>query len=440
MRKRSNDERGQSMVIIVLAMVGLIAFLALVIDGGMVFAERRQMQNAADAATLAGTRKLYYHYGSHSAAAEQEIYNAVVQYALANGVADPTTDMEAWFINDSQAHTGIALPGNGGIPADALGVEVTASASFDSFFARVIGQDELGASALAASILIESPCTGPYALYAESPGCPGGNELQWSGSIAVINGSVHSNGEIHDQSATDMCGSAEYCSGSEPSNITYTCGGGQSVQLSSDLCRPRGTLVDIDDFAPGGDFADDAMGDHSATCNTEGEEAYPEDDDDQTDCYHYINGNFIANKAEDVVDGLYYVTGRVKLSGGALKDVDRTITIVALDKIDISSENMNIIAYSDVNETPPGDYVLISWAGEPGSCNTNAIKVSSSDTDWEGIMYAPYGGVDVSGSGNTTWSGAIWGYTVKVGGSLLIVGWDESMCTAGISHDIFLIR
>jgi hypothetical protein len=47
-------ERGQVLVIIALALVGLLAFTALAIDGGMVYSDRRHAQNAADAAALAG--------------------------------------------------------------------------------------------------------------------------------------------------------------------------------------------------------------------------------------------------------------------------------------------------------------------------------------------------------------------------------------------------
>jgi hypothetical protein len=48
------SERGQAIVLLVLAMIGLLAFTALVIDGGMAFSERRNAQNAADAAALSG--------------------------------------------------------------------------------------------------------------------------------------------------------------------------------------------------------------------------------------------------------------------------------------------------------------------------------------------------------------------------------------------------
>ncbi len=47
------SEKGQALVIIALAAVGLFAFTALAIDGSRVFSDRRHAQNAADTAVLA---------------------------------------------------------------------------------------------------------------------------------------------------------------------------------------------------------------------------------------------------------------------------------------------------------------------------------------------------------------------------------------------------
>ncbi len=53
-KMKEKRERGQVLVIIAIAMVGLAGFTALVVDGGMVYADRRHDQSTADAASLAG--------------------------------------------------------------------------------------------------------------------------------------------------------------------------------------------------------------------------------------------------------------------------------------------------------------------------------------------------------------------------------------------------
>ncbi|GAB4579123.1 MAG: hypothetical protein Fur0022_18610 [Anaerolineales bacterium] len=53
-QSQNSSESGQVLVILVLVIVGLLAFTALAIDGGLIFADRRGAQNAADASVLAG--------------------------------------------------------------------------------------------------------------------------------------------------------------------------------------------------------------------------------------------------------------------------------------------------------------------------------------------------------------------------------------------------
>lgn len=48
------QERGQALALLALALVGMLGFSALALDGGMLYTERRRAQNAADNAVLAG--------------------------------------------------------------------------------------------------------------------------------------------------------------------------------------------------------------------------------------------------------------------------------------------------------------------------------------------------------------------------------------------------
>jgi Flp pilus assembly protein TadG len=55
--KHLNSEKGQAIVYLAVGLVVFLGFVALAIDGGMVLADRRNSQNAADAAALAGAGK-----------------------------------------------------------------------------------------------------------------------------------------------------------------------------------------------------------------------------------------------------------------------------------------------------------------------------------------------------------------------------------------------
>ena len=117
LRRIVSEERGQALIIMALAMVVLVGFLALAIDGGNAYAQRRLMQNAADAAALAGVRALALGENAEAAATE---------YAVDRNGADSAEVI---------IETG-----------DGQTVTVVARKSFPTFFASVLGWFTLSTS------------------------------------------------------------------------------------------------------------------------------------------------------------------------------------------------------------------------------------------------------------------------------------------------------
>ena len=113
-------ERGQALVLFALFLLVLMGMVALAADGGYAFAQRRRMQYAADAAAMAGARALAL-YNNTTA-----VENAVKKYALDNGA-----DTYSWELVDG--HT----------------VRVQVSRTFSTFFAGVVGIDQMTATAVA---------------------------------------------------------------------------------------------------------------------------------------------------------------------------------------------------------------------------------------------------------------------------------------------------
>ncbi len=128
-------ERGQTLVVVAVMIVLLVAFLGLVIDGGNVYAQRRQMQNAADAAALAGARDWARSKGTDEASARTKIREYAVDR---NGAQDC-----------SASFTGTH-------------VTVTVTKPVDTYFARVIGITSIpvGARARAGVYKVERPACG----------------------------------------------------------------------------------------------------------------------------------------------------------------------------------------------------------------------------------------------------------------------------------------
>src|SRR5688572_2138263 len=148
-----------------LMMTVLLGFLALVADTGHAYAQRRFVQNGADAAALAAVRVLANNLDSGTA--DATTVAVLNQYLSANNDASFVAgaglgaDEGAWYVTPNG--TRIAAVGSGvGVAAAGFnqlpqiggqyvgGVEIVASKEFDTFFAGVLGFEQMtvGASAL----------------------------------------------------------------------------------------------------------------------------------------------------------------------------------------------------------------------------------------------------------------------------------------------------
>ena len=145
---RGND--GQTLVIFALALAGLLAMVALIIDGGNAFAQQRRTQNGADAAAEAGAvelaRRLVGLPGTE-ADWDGRVLAAVNATATANGltvVGTPEyTDVDGAVLGP--VGTGVIWDGT-------QGVRAAGSRQFSTYIAGVIGLSQLTASANATAV------------------------------------------------------------------------------------------------------------------------------------------------------------------------------------------------------------------------------------------------------------------------------------------------
>lgn len=127
-------EEGQSLVLIALLMVAILAFLGLLIDGGRAYSARRIAQNAADAAAFAGARALTVRL-DNSATSDSAINQTASTYAMANGAVSPSNIQANYVYADGAVGP---LIGSGSVPSTATGVRVIVTLSFQPFFMTVI--------------------------------------------------------------------------------------------------------------------------------------------------------------------------------------------------------------------------------------------------------------------------------------------------------------
>ncbi|MDQ3007051.1 MAG: pilus assembly protein TadG-related protein, partial [Chloroflexota bacterium] len=111
------SEKGQALVLIAFAAVGLFAFTALSVDGGRVFSDRRHAQNAADTAALAAALAKLRAPLTPPTAADLAAVNAGLDRAASNGYAnDADSTVEVVFCSDPAI---TQLCSDGGMPEDA---------------------------------------------------------------------------------------------------------------------------------------------------------------------------------------------------------------------------------------------------------------------------------------------------------------------------------
>ncbi len=144
-QRNRRSSGGQILVIAAMGLVAVIAMVGLIVDGGAVFAQQRLAQNGADAASTAGTLVVAENLGSATEIrTDQDVFVAVQGIANANQLAGWTavyTDDLGQPIGSNVTNT--AQP----IPASARGVRVGGSRNVGTTFSRVVGFDQITASA-----------------------------------------------------------------------------------------------------------------------------------------------------------------------------------------------------------------------------------------------------------------------------------------------------
>ncbi len=186
-----HKERGQALILIVLAIVGLIGLTALAVDGGNAYAERRRAQNAADASALdAALAKVR----------NENLYSEGLARAASNSFNDG--DASAATTN-TLVNVEIYNPPSTGAyncanrPADCNDfIQVIITATVPTYFGRVVGISQITNQVQA--VARAKPGTPPSmltgnAIVGLSPECKA-IMAQGNGGTAVTGGGLYANG------------------------------------------------------------------------------------------------------------------------------------------------------------------------------------------------------------------------------------------------------
>lgn len=377
MRKLFKDETGAVTVMVGFSMILIVGFIALVVDLGMARQRSLQARNSADFAALAGAGVLKTGTAAQAEAAARD-------YVARND------------FNGTAAE--VNVPPTSGLRAgNAACVQVKPTDQIATAFGGIFNVDtmQIGSSAVACA----SPALGgPYAIFAGSTTCA--DAINFSGANRTINGGVHSNNDMKITGAgTSITGNVTYLNGAAPAgNITLS---STPRKLTSPLAYPE--TFAIEDYQPGGAKAllAQSQGRYfnagSAQINST-----------------WLTLNLLINPlTKSIAPGLYYTTGGMHLNGNGYNAAGATFVNGGTGDIQLNGNNFNFTPWDP-------DGLLLFSNKTQSSCNAGnaVIKLDGNTHSWTGIMYAPNGPLDFSGTNIVaSLNGRLVANTVSLSGS-----------------------
>ena len=425
--KRQRTESGQAAILLAMGMIALLAFTALAIDGGNMYLQKRNAQNAADAGAIAGTREVHRLLHLPLALANSNnlpypIYlrGVINDFAQSNGVPDtqpdPSADplnivndnIEAYYLDVDGLRMStieIGYEGSTIVPAGARGISITVDIPFDTFIAGLIGQPRAVATAKAGAVFEQTFASYFSAIYAGGYCTP--TTLDLTGSYQHVVGGIHSNGTIklsgNAANPSVYSGTVEYVGAISyhEDQIDFLPLGTEPEQV---VTEDFDILFDISDYAY--DPVTKVYGSRADAANLLGD-------------YYFYPADTPGNVDVIPANGLHYTADPqgFRIPPSFPSDTPMKMTIVSPHEI---------LFMADTVLSPYMDGILIFSTLGDRSCPSNqtAIQLSGSRFNWYGLVYAPNGHIDMSASENSGLEGLIVGWTVSLSGSQIKLIYD----------------
>jgi Flp pilus assembly protein TadG len=212
-RRRAKGDDGAILIFLALSITMLLVVAALVLDGGSAYVQRRQGQNAADAAAMAGARALdrYRFPPTGTTADVTTISSQVGSVAAANGA---TAVVSCRLINFDQVGTASDLGActSATAASNAEGVRVTLSSTRTTYFGGVTGRTTTTANTSATASIQQLSSIGAPFLICGNSAKGGYNLLNSDGTLNPSNAQNVGEFTIHGSQVPD-CGAGSQFKG-----------------------------------------------------------------------------------------------------------------------------------------------------------------------------------------------------------------------------------
>jgi Flp pilus assembly protein TadG len=364
-RTTNQSERGQAIVLVALALVGLLGFTALAVDGGTIFFERRRAQSAADASAIAA---------AFASVDYRNYLQAGMEQALANG-----------FDNNGTTNTVVINnpPVSGPYTGEELYFQVFITTVTTPIFSQVIfgGELENEVEATARAVPNTTVSVG-NAIHATSPDeC---KAMWFSGNFdsVVTGGHIFSNSDADGSSGGSSCQS-----GIQDGNSGHVQVNGAGIKTVGGWSQHDAGTVTADEGVQTGVDSQPLPPVPTPDCTGLPTRSYGGGDETLEPGF-YPDRIHVTNQDVVLSPGLYCIDDDVIFTGGSITGVGVTLYIISGD--------YHLSGNADVNLTAPTDLTDASgnqWAGmlvymDPS--NSGTVELSgNTGSRYNGTIYAP---------------------------------------------------
>lgn len=451
---KMNDEGGQSIVLFALLFVGIMAIVALAVDGGNALNERRKTQNAVDSSSMTGIQYVITADTPTEPILRTKINQIAESYDVPDSDGIPGNETNAnvqIFYTDQRGVflTGCNLAPCGTIPLPARGIRVEIAHQVGTFFAPVIGIDhiDVGADAIAVA---GSDVSGEIdnAVLIALGNCDAGDLPFYfdddANNVEVLGGTFSNSWFENDANNIHFHGQVYYGTGDipGPSDHTNEYEPGAPLTATTTIADPIG--LDIADFAPGGIYATSVVTYYNVSTAPVG-----------TINLAYLKSIGLYNEStKTIATGLYYAGSIPIFIDGV--GTNGVITLVTAGTITMEDPKQQISAYLDdpglllfsakqfsaEDQCSPEDntaiYLTHNAVGNHPSVDHDPPCPYDEDTDpgttcyttgrsvVTGLIYAPFGRVWVSGN-NTTFKDGIISWAITIEGNNYIFVYNSGL-------------
>lgn len=463
MKVTQSRESGQIMILMALAIVALLGFAALAIDVGMVYADRRAEQNAADSAVLSGMQLAMQTIKS----VKNENFQCNTAGIWVTGTSgwSPPAWLTSALLNNILSTSQIMAQKNGYVieqgfasqngvafrcGSDSGGnfVEVRAQLTHASqaSFLQIFGRSQLVNTVESISRGRPSRAAmGGFLVYVLDPNCGSGG-IDWRGTVDayLFGGGAFTRSCLHGNGNTTFNVMAAGQTTSQCKNATGTGSSGIGCNITNQSGHSDWCDDPKDNFLPNPNpgWASDPLAGFSLpnieTCSNTLITSAPADKKFSPGTYQIDSKDWDGAKLKP---GLYCIKGSISLqgNGAAISSIDgpgadggttHGVTVYMIDGGITCTGNceINLRAVAQNADHKPADaipgLVLMSKHGNTSTINWGG----NSGTQFAGTVYVPDGPLDLGGTGDIITSSQFIARSFKShGNSQLCVKYDANM-------------